>query len=87
MNSNLGLARSDLVVVGQVSIITERLLPEVRRRCTALPLAHGGGRQTVVTHRSRAWHARCIARARVNAHDLKDMHVLRRSPFTRRPIS
>lgn len=65
MNSSLGLARSDFVVVGQVSIITERLLPEVRRWCTALPLIHGGGRKTeVVTHRSRAWHARCITRAR-----------------------
>jgi len=53
----------------------------------ALLLAHGGGRRTVVTHRSRAWHARCIARARVNAHYLKDMYVLRRSPFTRRPIA
>lgn len=90
MNSSLGLTRSDLVVVGQVSIITERLLPEVRRRRMALPPAHGERgrcRGCRGISRERGMRDASRARARVNAHDFKDMHVLHRCPFARQLIA
>lgn len=63
-----GLARPDRAFVGQTDvIITERLLPEVRGRCTALPPRNTTALDGV-THRSRAYErvseAREMRRAR-----------------------